>query len=532
MIYYDSHSTRTMLQIKGSLLPQALRVSGILAILAFVVKTLELEGLITFPEGLMKDAGLYSGFQFTLAFLLVFRTAQSYNRFWDSAVQINSMSCQWYQAASSLCKFVEMSEASAEEVLVFKHRVVRLFSMLGATGMSALAVMEDEKFGIVNIEAFDHSCLDFLVGREDDAHRPWVVYQWIQALIVQNLHNGLLNIPAPVLTRVFQQLEKGMVDYSQVLLIMTIPFPFPYTQICWMLVRVNMIVSPFVMCLWTDFPWVAALFTLVTTGCIHTLSLIATEIENPLGDDVNDLPCHQYHADFNDHLVLLLQDGTLKPPVLLARAEMNPATLNDPAYWHKTLDEYYAEKTQEVANAEAPYEVKAGAADMALQIKGQQFIDPSRKFGSRLSSNIPAAKPQFTGASPMFDSVASRLRDMCDHTSNDSTRASSGETDVLKDLASDIAGKLMPGQQEMNNLLMRQVAATEQLVSRMVAADDKAALRESISARDRGLLSLPPSAKQDGFISLPMAPNAVGGQCRAGNIGPKSTGFEVSACGF
>merc|ERR1719162_2925666 len=115
MIDYDSHNQLTMLRIQGSLMPAALKMGVVVAFAAFILKWAEIEGHITFPSQMVKSSSLYSGFSFTLAFMLVFRTSQSYQRFWNAAVQMKMMRSQWYEAASTLCKFVEMSNASEQE---------------------------------------------------------------------------------------------------------------------------------------------------------------------------------------------------------------------------------------------------------------------------------------------------------------------------------------------------------------------------------------------------------------------------------
>lgn len=37
-----------------------------------------------------------------------------------------------------------------------------------------------------------------------------VLLQWVQRLIVENSRNGVLDIPAPILSRVFQDYDSGL----------------------------------------------------------------------------------------------------------------------------------------------------------------------------------------------------------------------------------------------------------------------------------------------------------------------------------
>merc|ERR1719217_1180665 len=104
-------------------------------------------------------------------------------------------------------------------------------------------------------------CLQSLPTRQ----RVEVVYQWINGLIIGEVKNGLLNVPPPILSRVFQEMEKAMIEYNQVVQIMTLPFPFPYSQVCLFMVFGHMICTPFIMAHYTGQASTAALFTFLST---------------------------------------------------------------------------------------------------------------------------------------------------------------------------------------------------------------------------------------------------------------------------
>jgi predicted membrane chloride channel (bestrophin family) len=500
-----------MLQLRGSLIPAALKSSIFAAIAAWVLKWAENQEYIALHDGIVKDASVYSGFSFTLAFMLVFRTSQSYNRFWHAATQVNAMRSQWYEAASSLCKFVEMSNANAEEIVVFKHTVVRLFSMLGATAMSALAVMEDENFSVVDIKGFSRADLDFLMQREDANHRPNVVYQWIQSLIVKKMHSGLLNVPAPILTRVFQEMERGMVEYGHVLQIMTIPFPFPYTQICWILIRIYMIFTPFMMCRWTDNEWAAALFTLASVLCIKTINMIATEIENPLGDDVNDLPVHQYHDEFNDHLVLLLQAGTLKPPTLQKTAVMDPDVLLDPQHAKGiSLEQYYSGTGPEAVVPEAKWQgpeavsqpsSEGGAPDwqaqrMRMSLSGSSAVEKLEETINEERGGAFATSSNQTKQPANLAGGDTRLTNAPDF----------AQSPQWREMLEELSQKLLQSNSELNKLLERQIIAIDRLVSGVSQAATSVQTFCAASASSAGNLPSAALAMGSDMRALPGRP--------------------------
>merc|ERR1719487_2093080 len=106
------------------------------------------EGLRIFPTGsIVKETQAWTGFSFLVGFLIVFRTSQAYNRFWDGCTATHQMRAEWWDACASLiafCRHAEVSERSKKELqLRFKHMLVRLFSMLHA---ACLAELEEINF--------------------------------------------------------------------------------------------------------------------------------------------------------------------------------------------------------------------------------------------------------------------------------------------------------------------------------------------------------------------------------------------------
>jgi len=72
------------------------------------------------------------------------------------------------------------------------------------------------------------------------------------------------------------------------------------------MILLYMMIAPFVMVAWTTQPLPAFLFTLISATCFWSLELIAAELENPFGEDVNDLPVLAFQDDINHALELLL----------------------------------------------------------------------------------------------------------------------------------------------------------------------------------------------------------------------------------
>lgn len=215
------------------------------------------------------------------------------------------MRSQMLEAASSLVHFVGTSRKPKEEIARFKNTVVRLFSLWHAMTMCVIADQQEDNFPIIDVESIPDRYLAFLKAKAL-AQKPELVVQWINHTIIKSLDVGLLNVPAPILSRVFQQLEKATVEYSQVVQVKTIAFPFPYAQVSVIMVWFYLLFTPFIMTAWTEQPVMAMVFTFLSSTCLMSLEMIAAELENPFGKDINDLPCHVFQDALNEGLLLLI----------------------------------------------------------------------------------------------------------------------------------------------------------------------------------------------------------------------------------
>jgi len=106
------------------------------------------------------------------------------------------------------------------------------------------------------------------------------------------------------------------VEYNQVLEVMTIPFPFPYAQTAYALLILMGLSTPFAMCSWTAHPATAFIMTFIGVMCLTSLELIARQLENPFGEDSNDLPIDDFQEAINESLVLMLTDDARSLPQL------------------------------------------------------------------------------------------------------------------------------------------------------------------------------------------------------------------------
>jgi len=323
MIFYDSQKRWTLLKLRGSVIPRAMLNALPSMFLTLVLRHLSNENMINLNQfaTLGNNNGVYSGFTFVLGFSLVFRTSQSYHRYWLAATSVHEMGSEWSDACASLIAFSKASKQPEREVQVFVHTIVRLFSLLHAMALEEIATLRDENFPLIDVQGFDKKDLHLLFGSLQQGRKMTVILNWIKVYMIRNFNSGILAVPAPILTRVYQELGAGLVRCYNAQQIVIWPFPFPYTQMNVWLIHIYMLVTPLVIATWNETPLSVCLaFTMVSMMCMLGLDLIASELENPFGDDANDLPTLELQHEMNRNLMCFLQPQCWDVPELTGKA--------------------------------------------------------------------------------------------------------------------------------------------------------------------------------------------------------------------
>lgn len=271
-------------------------------------------------DGILEEQAAWGGFTFLVGFLVVFRTSIAYSRFWDGVTSTHKMRAEWFDACASLCAFCKHSSESQQTIDEFMGTLVRMFSLMHAV---ALAEIEDvrhhqdtSKLKAWSLELIDDNFMDdasLLRIKETDAKLE-LIFQWIQQFIVENMKNGILTIPPPILSRAFQELNSGMVEFHEAMKVSKIPFPLPYAQTADLLLLMHGVLTPLIMSQWVDSVAWCGIFSFTQILVMWSLKAIAGELENPFGHDANDLDQDEMQLEMNSRLALLVDPGTLRTP--------------------------------------------------------------------------------------------------------------------------------------------------------------------------------------------------------------------------
>jgi len=154
--------------------------------------------------------------------------------------------------------------------------------------------------------------LEYLATKEHE--RVEVILQWLQSLIVEHMGSGVLPIAPPIMSRVFQELETGIVKLHDCMKIKKMPFPFPYAQMVSTMLLVSTIATPIYTGLLVKHLFWKICLTFMVIFAFWSINYIAAEIEMPFGEDANDLPIKDLQDEMNTGLRLLLEVRMQKPP--------------------------------------------------------------------------------------------------------------------------------------------------------------------------------------------------------------------------
>lgn len=347
-------------QLHGSVFPHAGAIALPCAILAGFTRHWIDSGYLPFLEEegqVLKESQAWSGFSFLIGFLIVFRTSQSYNRFWDGLTSVHRMQAEWFDSASALVAFTSTSQASCEDIAAFKHQIVRLLSLLHAAALGALEFEtkgdDDHNIAAFSYELLDPESLDVETRKKikNSPSRCELIFTWVQIAIVQNHASGVLNVAPPILSRTFQTLANGMIAFHDSTKIADTPFPFPYAQTCDFLLVLHWLISPFVFSQFSLSPLWATCFCFVQVFVFWALNLTAVEIENPFGTDANDIDGHTLQQEMNSNLRYLLHEDVLQMPQLTKKFRGALQILGAQAEFDELLEVAQRQRSKELSGS-------------------------------------------------------------------------------------------------------------------------------------------------------------------------------------
>lgn len=167
------------------------------------------------------------------------------------------------------------------------------FASSGANG--GLETLDDEAI---------HGCLlENGLYAPAPTERVHMVMAWIQQIIMERRKEGGIDVPAPLLTRLYHVLSDAMLGYEQCRKLVETPFPFPWAQAVMIVLVLFTLSAPFLIAAFSTSVWVACTVTFLGVHTYIMLNEVARDIEDPFHYDPNELPLPQMQYKLNERLL-------------------------------------------------------------------------------------------------------------------------------------------------------------------------------------------------------------------------------------
>lgn len=297
------------------------------------------------------DIHHHYGFQALAAgvtFAVVFRTQLAWNRYWEAVTQLHFMYSKYADAFQQFYAFAEVTKKIARkagdedkvELVEEKQRRLRgNFALLSAFSADRLSNGDNQRMEEVHSHRIRSRAamrvdkewkgfsLPDMVERSEyqrsQTHdKVYVVFDrptreqlevlsrtfdtvstvmyWIIWDLVDITKE--LDVAPPIQSRMYQELSNGMLGFYNCLKIADVPFPLPYAQLLGLLLIAFSCLIPFYAIIFTANPVIGPILCFFLFESLWCLNEVAKELENPFGQDLNDISVADFHVRFVDVL--------------------------------------------------------------------------------------------------------------------------------------------------------------------------------------------------------------------------------------
>mmetsp|Transcript_59008 Transcript_59008/g.108166 ORF Transcript_59008/g.108166 Transcript_59008/m.108166 type:complete len:611 (-) Transcript_59008:39-1871(-) len=358
MLQYDNESQLLIIfRMTGSVLPSScllglltFALGTVLAILRKRDQTIE----IFKEENYLLTDDFFRIACTVVGFLLVMRTNQALNRWMHAVTQVEVMLSKWSDAYNALNSFFSGKDgtpATLERILLFRIRVAHWFSLMSCLAFATLKNGHVNNLAEVCISAKypdDNEMLKTSFSKSGEfleegrtkkerrrakhalafevLHAPTelevavleccadkvnIIALWIVQGIMREVRDKTLDAPPPIVTRVFQEISRGMLGFHQAHKVAMVPFPFPFAQMVTMLLTLLYMAFPFFIDNFTQHVIITPIISFIIPVCFCSLNMLAIDLEVPFGTSMNCIDIMNFNQAFLD----LLEDTLMQPQV-------------------------------------------------------------------------------------------------------------------------------------------------------------------------------------------------------------------------
>lgn len=126
---------------------------------------------------------------------------------------------------------------------------------------------------------------------------------------------GIVVAPAPIVSRVFQELGNGTANVHKMAVISITDMPRPYSTMLTSLLTIHILYTSVIASSLVESVVYMLFVVFLSVAGFWCINFIAVEIEHPFGDDVNDIDVHKAQEALNHRLMILLDKRSYHQPV-------------------------------------------------------------------------------------------------------------------------------------------------------------------------------------------------------------------------
>lgn len=348
--YSEDWLITTLFRLQGSVAPRACYFAiptGLVALfLAYSDRLIpdfrEKSGILEAQQSQLWQAA--TGVLFSL---LIFRINRAMARFWEGTGLLHQMRGEWFDSVSCCVTFTRAGIKDREkDTMAFRHTIVRLMSLCHGTALKEIGGEDATDCETIDPQGLDNGTLHHLqTCSEHGFNRVEVLLHLIQSLITQSLDDGIIRVPAPIISRVYQTLSRGFVNLLNAKKIADTRFPFPFSQLISLLLFANIFLTPILVTSIFTQPALCVIFSVIPIFGMSCLNFIGVELENPFGQDDNDLPLDHFQGEMNNCLLMLLHSSAdLLPDVDALRCMTDVDEIREIMMEERELDPSFPSK--------------------------------------------------------------------------------------------------------------------------------------------------------------------------------------------
>lgn len=303
---------------------------------------------------LFPSTDVYNQLMSLVVFSLVFQNGFALSRYNEAAAFLHAFTGNWFDVASSLIAFTRTKEHNAR-VSEYQHLIARMISMLNALSFAQLGHTLNKvgidafTYGIINGNGIDENTRNLI---EKSPCKAETGFHMLQALVIEMQNAAVFRAPAPIVSRVLQEMSAGMLKFHEAMRLAKMPLPLHYQLMSKLLIFIFTVYTPLEYTRWAHGPWTTMAYTFIITFFTWFLHGVSKLLEHPFTYGIGVLDMQGVHDVLNKRLLNLLEQIHEPTPCLTEQAILKIADLHSnkqSVQVSKTLEEQDGAESQEIA---------------------------------------------------------------------------------------------------------------------------------------------------------------------------------------